>query len=382
MKYAIPLIVFVIIVIYALSFLNKIGFFSSDTKTNQQIKTVDSASLKNLIEKTLEKESLNGVIFVAIDDQPIFVKVNGFANHEEKIKIEEKTEFLIGSITKLFTATAILKLEELGKLDLNLPISVYLKNDSSIWGGNAPSFSDSVTIHQLLTHTSGIEDYTKLPGFTKFNLNKHDLDELIQFFSDYPLKFEPGSTYEYSTSNYALLGAIIEKVSEQKFADFLKTEFFTPLNMRSTSIPQNDFLYTIQESHPLLASGYGKNFTSIEEINLSSLFGEGSAISSAPDLYTWIKALFQEKIISASQLKKMITPYFETKIKGVFTGYGFFITEDASHNPIYLSIGSLEGYDAILSYEPKQKISVIILSNKVDGQSERIAKEIMDIISH
>jgi CubicO group peptidase (beta-lactamase class C family) len=352
---------------------------------NNKKSSFDQEPTKQLIQDYIRKHPVNGVVLVALKDQILFNEAYGTKNKGKQLNNDKNTEFLIGSISKLFTAAAILKLEEEGKIDLKKHISDYLKPNHPVWSSNFPGFAQDITIEQLLTHSSGLEDYSKLPGFVKFNLDVHTRDEVIQFFSDYPLKFFPGSQYDYSGSGFTLLGAIIEEITGEKYETYLNTQFFQPLGMLSTFIPPMNFLSIHQENYPQLAVGYmeeGRNrtLTEVEDINLSSYFADASAISTAEDLYTWIKALFNGLIIEPEQLKQMTTPYFETKTKGLFTGYGLFIATEKNRPAIIVSTGAIGGYEGILSYEPKNEIAVIVLSNVMNDKTATIAKDLMNIL--
>lgn len=395
MRYAIYLILLILSLIYAFNFFTVYNTAKNDTLTTSSRPStpatpantpVQATELSSVIEKKINKNSFNGVVLIADKDKIVFNNSYGYANIEQKIKNNEKTEFLIGSITKLFTATAILKLEELGKIDLHNPISSYLKPDNDIWGGNFPSFADTVTIHDLLSFSSGIEDHRKFSSFVKFDLDIKTPSDLLQFYSDYPLRFKPGSYYDYTGSNYNILGAIIEEVTKMPLNQFFESEIFKPLHMNETKIAGTDFLNTLQEKNPELSIGYiekDKNSSKLieaDEINLSTLFADSSAISTAEDLYVFIKALFQGKIISQEALKKITTPYFETHNKNLFAGYGLFIINDNPSNPIYVSSGTLDGYEAIVTYEPKSDTSIIILSNVNNGKVTALAKELAELL--
>ncbi len=400
MKYAIYIILLILALIYAFNFFN---LYSPKNPTTTQTTTTTTINtpipanaessnpqkneLGTQIEKLIAKKSFNGVVLVSVKDKVIFKQAYGYADVENKIKNNEKTEFLIGSITKLFTATAILKLQELGKIDLHHPISSYLGRDNPIWGGNFPSFAETVTIHDLLSFSSGIEDYAKLRSFVKFDLDLQKPADLLQFFSDYPLKFKPGSYYDYNGSNYNILGAIIEEISQKPLNEFLQTEIFKPLGMNATRMAGMTFLDTLFEKDTMLAKGYiekdkkaAASLIEADDVNLSTLFADSSAISTTEDLYTFIKALFEEKIISKEDVKKMTTPYYETHNKGLFTGYGLFIINDDPKRPIFVSSGQLDGYEGIVTYDPKSEASIIILSNVNSAKVTSLAKDLAELL--
>ena len=328
----------------------------------------------------IREESFCGSVEVAREGKSVVSQGFGYADREKKIVNTSETQYLIGSITKVFTAAAILKLVEQGKIQESLPIITYLKSDDPMWSGRVPAWAHEVTIHHLLTHSSGLVDYVTLPGFEEFYQQSHTTKELIQFFAYYPLKFQPGTQFEYSGSGYNLLGAIIERIADQSYGEYLKVEFFEPLGMVSTFAPQTAFLSKIQQEHPLLAKGY--RFDKGEllpagEVNMTTAFSEASIISTVKDLLIWTEGLFGGKILSKASLEKMLTPYFETETKDVWVGYGIFIDQENPSIPIYSHTGRINGYDSDWKYEPKNGISVILLSNEMGGSTFQLADKLL-----
>lgn len=368
-KYIFGTILLTISLIYLISY-----FYLSENQPEippQPATKEITSSLKEKINDYLNQQDFNGVVLVAKQNEVIAFISKGERSLTDGIQNSKNTQFPIGSITKLFTAAAILKLEEMGKINLKETIEYYLPKDHPIWGGYAPEFIDYITINELLAHTSGLEDYTKLISYRKFRLDPHTTDELIQFFSDYPLKFMPGSQYDYSATNYVMLGAIIEEISKQTYAEFLKNEFFDPLKMHSTFFPQNDDIS--------IAFGYDQFNSQTETPNFSLLYSDAGIISTAPDLFIFAKALFRGNLLLKEQLHEMETPRHETKNKALFTGYGLFIVDDKKKTPTYLSFGELEGYQSALSYEPETEFFTIILSNQIDGKAETLTKKLIEL---
>jgi len=215
-----------------------------------------------------------------------------------------------------------------------------------------------------------------LPGFDEFYKQPRTTKELLRFFSKLQLKFKPGTQFVYSGTGYNLLGAIIEQVSGKSYGDYLAEEFFKPLGMKSTFAP-HEFLAQVRKHHPLVAQGYNGD---AEDINMSVAFAEASIISTTRDLDIWMQALFAGKCISSSSLEKMITPYFEAnKDEGV--GYGIFINSEDPANPIYSQSGRINGFESLVLYQPQQEISVILLSNEMDGATFELAEPLFQEIS-
>lgn len=333
--------------------------------------------------QTIENENFNGSLHLSLHTNIILSQGFGFANRENRTKNTPDTQFLIASITKVFTAAAILKLVDQGKLVESAFVSAYFKPDDPIWLGQMPAWADQVTLHHLLTHSSGIVDYTALPGYGEFYKQPHTTEELIQFFAHNSLKFTPGTQFEYSGAGYNLLGAIIEKVSGKIYGDYLAEQFFQPLGMNSTFAPHTELLSQIREHHPLIAQGYVNekgDLVPTGDINMSVDFAEASIISTVEDLYLWTKALFGGKCLSSSSLHKMLTPYFEVN-KDFWIGYGIFIDLKTPAEPIYSHNGGIDGFESVLRYQPKKEISMILLSNEMGGQTYQLADLLFQEIS-
>ena len=192
---------------------------------------------------------------------------------EQHAAVTTKTIFRIGSITKQFTAAAILKLEERGKLDVNDKLSKYI-----------PDFprGDEVALHHLLTHTSGIPNYTEKPGFMLLVTNPIAIEDLIKSFKNDPYDFDPGTKWIYDNSGYVLLGYIVEKVSGETYEAFLRENFFQSLGMTNTGIYGSD----LTKTHEALGYSYqdGK-FNRAVKGDMSWLGGAGALCSTVEDLY-------------------------------------------------------------------------------------------------
>lgn len=323
-----------------------------------------------------EEAKFSGSALVAKQGQVQLSAGYGYSNREKKIENTAKTQFLIASITKVFTAVAILKLQEEGKIQESLPVAAYLSPSDPVWEGNPPPWLQEVTIHHLLTHSSGLPNHENLPGYSAFDQKPHTTEEFIRFFAPHPLEFKPGTRYQYSGAGYDLLGFIIERVTGQSYGEYLEQAIFKPLGMYSTFAFHTNFLSKIQIDHPLLAVGYDTEGPAMD-INMTTMFAEASIISTTEDLYTWIQALFGGRVISPASLSKMITPYLEVREK-IWMGEGIFIDlEDPSH-PIYYHNGRMDGFESVCMYMPQNEISVILLSNESKGPTFDWALELLE----
>jgi CubicO group peptidase (beta-lactamase class C family) len=293
----------------------------------------------------------NGVVLVAKKGEIIYKDAFGLANREWNISNTVDTKFRIGSLTKQFTSAAILQLAEAGKLKLDDPISKYI-----------PTFpnGDSVTIHMLLNHTSGIKSYTNMPKFGTILTAPLSKDSIINFFKNEPYEFSPGTKYNYNNSGYFLLGYIIEKVSGQSYSNYISQHLNSKATLTNTSVDVVDVIL------PKRASGYMKDFKgwkNAQYIALEFPYSAGAIISTVEDLHQWNMALHKGKILNNEMYEKMTTPYLENY------GYGLRIDSVDNHRRIGHS-GGIPGFLSHNDYYPEQDIEVIVLSNNGSASTQ------------
>lgn len=311
----------------------------------------------------VQQNKFIGTVLVARGGKPILRKGYGFANREWNIPNGPDTKFRLGSVTKQFTATAILQLVEAGKLKLDDPISKYYTASPAAWS--------KVTIHHLLTHTSGIPSYTELPGFfQKESMFDRTPAEIVKLTQDKPLEFEPGEKFKYDNSGYILLGYVIEKITGQKYADYLREHIFDPLGMRDTGYD------TAREIIPHRASGYtytGMIWVNAPYLAMSLPYAAGSLYSTVDDLLIWDQALYSRKPLTAASLDKMFTPNKENY------GYGWFIDNKSKHKKMGHA-GGINGFNTMIARYPDDKLTVIVLANMNTREVEPIANGLAEIV--
>ena len=311
--------------------------------------------LDNIFTELTKGQTPGAAVLVARNGQFLFKKGYGYASLEHRVPITSETKFRIGSITKQFTAAAILRLQEQGKLSVSDPLSKF-----------TPDFpkGNEVTIHQLLTHTSGIHSYTSKPDFLQSVTVPVKPDDLIQSFKNDPYDFAPGAKWAYNNSGYFLLGYIIEKVSGQSYADYLKTQFFEPIGMSNTGV--HDSRAILEQE----ATGYaqeGKTLTKALNWDMSRAGGAGALYSTVEDLYRWNEALFSGKVLSEPSLKAAWTPVktaSQEKSPEEGYGYGWGVVKFRGLLEIQHS-GGLHGFTSHLSRYPTENFTVAILANAV-----------------
>lgn len=299
----------------------------------------------------------NGAALVAENNKIILKKGYGLANMEWNIPNQADTKFRLGSITKQFTATVILQLVEQGKLKLDGKLSDYLdyRKDTG----------DKVTIHNLLTHTSGIPNYTALPGFFQnVSRNPYTVNDFVKRYASGELEFEPGSKFNYSNSGYFLLGAIIEKVTGKPYEQVLKENVFDPAGMKNTGYDHYDQVISKR------AAGYiktPKGYQNAPYLDMTIPYAAGSLYSTVEDLYLWDQALNGEKILSAKSKAAMFTPNLSNY------GYGF-IMANATLGPNKLVVptvqhdGGINGFNTTIVRLPGDKGLIVLLDNTSQGQ--------------
>src|SRR6185369_14222828 len=225
----------------------------------------------------------NGSVLVADNGQVVYKKGVGLANMEWNISNAPDTKFRLGSITKQFTATVILQLVEQGKIKLDGKITDYLPD-------YRPDTGARVTIHNLLTHTSGIPSYTSLPGFLQnVSRNPFKVDEFIKKYASGDLEFEPGTKFVYDNSGYFLLGAIIEKVTGKPYEQVLKENIFDPVGMKNTGY---DHWQTILAKRATGYTNTPRGYETAAYLDMSIPYAAGSIYSTVEDLYLWDQALY------------------------------------------------------------------------------------------
>jgi CubicO group peptidase (beta-lactamase class C family) len=302
-----------------------------------------------------------GTVLVAQKGKVIYQRAMGKADLEWNIPNAIDTRFQIGSITKQFTAACILQLAEQGKLNLDDKLSKYF-----------PRFpkGDSVTIHMLLNHTSGIKSYTSMSEFWNLAPVPTTKDTMVALMSRYPYDFSPGTKWDYNNSGFFLLGYIIEKVSGKTYSEYLQQHIFQKAGLYHTMVNRWD---TVLEHR---AKGYDKTpsgWRNAMYISMEGPYAAGAMISNVEDLKRWNDALFSHKIISNASLQKMTTAYMEH--------YGYGIGVDTFQNHLRIGhSGGIPGFLSYLAYFPKEDITVVALSN-TGGNTVALATGLFGIMA-
>jgi CubicO group peptidase (beta-lactamase class C family) len=312
-----------------------------------------------LMKEYVQGELFTGTVLVARSGKPIFRRAYGAANREWMIPNTVDTRYRIGSITKQFTAAAILQMADENHLGLDDPIKQYLPGLPANWG--------QASIRQLLLHTSGIPSHTSLEDSdAKLMPVKHTPQELIDLLKDVPLNYEHGTKFMYNNMGYVLLGRIIETVSGMSYPDYLEQKLLKPLNLRNSGYDDGRIVVRQQ------AQDYTDGADDVVKgrlVNMSNAYAAGAMYSNVDDLLAWQQMLIKGKVLSPLSLKAMFTD------GGHHYGLGWFVRENLSRKR-YSHGGSIGAYSSLLAYYPDDKLTVIVLSNYGEEIVSKIADEL------
>lgn len=321
--------------------------------------------------KKCENNGFNGAVLIVKNDDILLNKGYGLASKQDKIPITSNTVFDICSVSKQFTAAAILKLEESGKLKLTDSLKMYFTE--------IPLSKGKITIHQLLTHSAGFGHDIGNGDFDYMTRQKY-----FQELFNSKLKFTPGEDYSYSNSGYSILGRIIELVSGKSYEQFLKEKFFDPLGMNQTGylLPEwksssiaNEYLYNVIDKGNQISryKEYGKIAWTLK--------ANGGINSTQNDMYKWYKALSNNKVLTSSSMEKLVSPHIaEFKDNSSYYGYGW-VTFQSTRNT---KVITHNGFNGISYYEfiwfPDEDALILFATNTFSRNIARIPSELEKIL--
>ena len=318
----------------------------------------DAARMAQIVEAQAAGDRFMGSVLVAKGDQVVFAQSRGWANAEWKIPNSADTKFRLGSVTKQFTAAAIMLLAERGKLQLDDPVSRFITEAPDAW--------KAVTIRHLLTHTSGIRSFTDLPDYAKLKLLPETPAQRFGYLRDLPLEFPAGERMKYSNSGYVLLGWIVELASGQSYEAFLRENIFAPLGMNDSGYDSTAAIL------PQRAAGYvpgAGGLANAPYIDMHVPHGAGALYSTTGDLLRWTQGLFGGKLLQPASLVQMTTPF-----KG---NYAFGLVVGTGHGRKLIShAGGIDGFVSHLSYFPDEQVTVAVLCNVMGPAASTLADQL------
>ena len=296
-----------------------------------------------------------GTVLVARGDNVIFNKAYGSANLEWNIPNDTSTKFRIGSVTKQFTAAVILLLEQDGKLSIPDLLSRHVDNIPASW--------KDITLFHLLTHTSGIRNFTALPDYRVKQVQPGSPAEILERLREEPLDFVPGKEFRYSNSGYLMLGLVIERVTGRSYAEILQDRIFTPAAMTDSGYDSNSAIIAKR------ASGYAPPANAPQNasfINMTVPHAAGALYSTTGDLHRWTRALFTGRVVSSESLRKMTTPNLGNYAFGLSV-------RDVDGRRLIAHGGGINGFNTFLAYYPAAEITVVVLANINGNTPQQIA---------
>jgi D-alanyl-D-alanine carboxypeptidase len=321
--------------------------------------------IDSLAEATMTGGPVAGLgIGVKRGDDLLMVRGYGSADIENGVPVTAETVFRIGSVTKQFTASAVMQLVEEGKIGLDDPVTEYLPD--------YPTQGHEVTVRHLLTHTSGIKSYTGLESWRpKMTLDLTD-EELVALFKDEPFDFAPGERYQYNNSGFYLLGLVIEKASGETYREYLNGHLFGPLDLSGSSYC---------DERPIIpgrAEGYERvdgELVNDAYLSMNQPGAAGALCSTVPDLLSWTAALRAGQVVSGESYEKMTTAF--TLTEGSTTGYGFGLGVGEFHgHPIVSHGGGINGFASMMSHYSDMDLDVVVLSNTAGPHTGQVAETI------
>ncbi|MBR0551799.1 serine hydrolase domain-containing protein [Stakelama marina] len=320
----------------------------------------EAPGLVSIARAAAEQNGFSGVVLVAAGDDVLVDRGFGEANREWGIANGVDTRFRLGSLTKQFTAALVLKLVDDGKVDLDAPIARYLDDAPAGWA--------KVSVRDLLAHTSGIPNFTTMDGFDAWAMTAREPNEIVGFFRGQPLDFAPGSRFEYSNSNYEVLGLLLQRVTGRAYGALLHDRLFAPLGLGDSGLDSDALVL------PHRAAGYRWRDGALVRargISISVPWAAGGVYSTSHDLLDWARALYGGRVLSAESLAAMTRKgpgdYGLGQEVGAFRGHRLIEHE-----------GRIEGYSSYLGYLPDWKLTVVVLSNVSDTPAGVLAHRLIE----
>lgn len=316
-----------------------------------------AAKIDSLLKLYHDYGKFNGAALVAEGGRAIFKKGFGLANMEWNIPNRPDTKFRLGSITKQFTAMLILQLVEEGKISLEGKLSEYLPYYREDTG-------KKVTIHHLLTHTSGIPSYTSLPNFAdEISRDPYGVEEFVKTYCSGDMEFEPGARFNYNNSGYFLLGAVIEKITGQPYEKVLEERIFKPLGMKDSGYDHHGPIISNR------AAGYEQSidgYANAPYLDMSLPYSAGSLYSTAEDLFIWDQALYTEKLLSANMKELLFKPHFAMGAAAYGYGWGVGkkkLPQSKREVAVISHGGGINGFNTLIERYVDDRHLIILLNN-------------------
>ncbi|HZI18188.1 MAG TPA: serine hydrolase [Pyrinomonadaceae bacterium] len=320
------------------------------------------ARLEEYMNASARADRFSGAVLVARDGKPVFVSAYGTADAENDVPLTPQHKFRLGSITKQFTAAAVMLLQERGKLSVQDPVCKHVAPCPEAWR--------PVTLHHLLTHTSGVPSFTSLPDYKKTEPLPSPVESTLARFRDLPLEFAPGESFNYSNSGYVLLGHVIERVSGKPYAEFVRQEIFAPLGMNDSGY--DDPSRVVKRR----ARGYtfdGDELRNAPFLDMTIPHAAGALYSTVGDLLLWDQALYTEKLLPRRAVEQMFTP--------ARNGYAYgWASTRLFDRPLVTHNGGINGFTTNIMRFTGDRVTVVVLSNVESPHTDRVARDLAAVV--
>lgn len=316
--------------------------------------------LQAYFQKSCDSKKFMGAVEVALNGKIVYSDACGWADAEWNVKNAVDTRFRTGSIAKQFTAAAVLLLHEQGRVSITDPIGKYLPELPESWC--------SATIHQLLTHTSGIPTYTEGPIFERMSRTGATPKEMVDSVRDKPLTFPHGKQFRYNNTGYIVLGMLIEKISGMSYDRFVQENIFDRVGMADSGFDEQHKII------PRRARGYSLIKGALQNadfLDTTSAWSAGGFYTTVGDLVVWSEALAHQKLLNADSTQRMFAVYPETVLQGMHYGYAVVLAERFGHALQYHG-GGITGFQSVLQRYPQRGLVIAILSNVDPGDDSEV----------
>jgi CubicO group peptidase (beta-lactamase class C family) len=330
---------------------------------------LDAATLEKKVDELvtthLKAMNFTGALLLAAAGKPLLAKGYGYANIEWQIPNTPQTKFRIGSITKQFTSMLVMQLREQGKLKLEDSVCAFVSPCPEAW--------KPVTIHHLLTHTSGIPTYTGIAAWREANMVPKSVEQIIAYFRDLPLQWVPGEQYAYNNSGYFLLGVVVEKAAGKKYEQALQDMILAPLGMADTGY---DWSHTIM---PRRASGYSMRDgvrANASALDMQQPYAAGAMYSTVEDLLKWDQALYSDRLLPEASRNVMWTPFKNGYAYGWMTAPA--APETFGHRRL-MHGGGINGFSSVIIRVPDSNITAIVLANSDTMNASLVGRDLLAI---
>ncbi|HKU76356.1 MAG TPA: serine hydrolase [Pyrinomonadaceae bacterium] len=330
------------------------------------------ARINEYMDAVVKLGKFNGSLLIARDGAVVVNKGYGMSNFELDVPNTPQTKFRIGSITKPFTAIAVMLLQQRGKLSVQDSICKYVADCPAGW--------QQITLHHLLSHTSGLAKHDKAGDYLKTAMMPMSVMQLIERFKNKPADFKPGEKFDYNNNGYILLGHVIEKASGQSYEAFLKDYIFVPLGMANTGYDSHEPIIKNR------AAGYlrpddrvGGSLMNAVYIDQSQSYSAGGLYSTTEDLLRLDQALLGDKLLSPKTQEAMFTPAIGEYGPAPNYGYGWFVNRQFNRRAIFHP-GGVPGFTGMMTRFPDDKLVIIFLGNLENSQVIRASRDLSALI--